>query len=299
MAHFISRQLRLAGLKSEWFHEADLDHPLSVNHNGDMEVYKNEVSRIWREFVNKSLLEDTILVFEACYLNNCLETLFIHNEPLDEIIKFSLLLEEILKPLNPCLIYLFQADTRKALEVNFNNRGDGFRKFVVDFSLDTPISRKNNWQEEEGMFVFWEEFVKMTDKAFESLSIKKLRIDNFTRRYQEYEKQVVAFLGLDLLEGPHLPEFLVKDVCGEYRPVSGHKREVSFRIYQDTQILMAGFLHYKSMLIYKGENTFEAAGWHFLFEFGRSKGREIDELNISGKDVDYLALSGIRAEKIS
>ena len=299
MAQFISRQLQYAGLKTEWFHEAAIDHPLSVDHDGNMAAYKKEVSRIWREFVNKALLEDRILVFEACYLNNCLETLFIHNEPLDEIIKFSLLLEEILKPINPCLIYLFQPDVRKALEVNFNNRGNGFRKFVIDFCLDTPVSRMKNWQDEEGMFVFWEEFVKMTEKAFNVLQIKKLRIDNSDRRYDQYKKQVLAFLGLNQLEGPHSRKTLVKDICGDYLPVSGHKKEVSFRIYEENQKLMAGFLNYRSELIYRGGTSFDVAGWYFVFEFERSEGKDVDILNISGKDVDYLVLSGIRAEKIS
>ena len=299
MAQFISRQLLLSGYPSEWFHEAALDHPLSVDDVDDMEVYKSAVLKTWRSFVERALAENKIVVFEACYFNNCLETLFLHTEPLSKIMDFALNLQEIIKPLNPCLIYLVQPDTRKALAVNFSNRGEGFKNFVIDFSVNTPVSQRNNWLGEEGMFTFWEQFVNMTHQAFENLSIKKLRIDNSLRNYPFYENQVLEFLGLTYQAGLQPNKSLLTEICGEYLPVSGHKRDVCFRVFKEGQNLMAGFLNYKCKLIYTGGASFDAAGWYFVFDFERSKRGGINILNIRGNDVEYLALSGIRAEKVS
>ena len=299
MAQFVSRQLLLSAYPSEWFHEAAFEHPLSVDDVEDMGIYKSAVFNIWHEFVKRSLNTEKTHVFDACYFNNCLETLFIHNESVQKIKEFAQNLQEIIKPLNPCLIYLFQPDTRKALEVNFSNRGESFKNFVIDFSEKTPVSQKNNWLGEEGMFTFWEQFVGMTHQVFEILSIKKLRIDNSLKCYSDYEKQVLDFLGLIYQTGPQPDESLLTEICGEYLPVSGHKREVRFKIYRENQNLIAGFLNYKCKLIHLGGKSFEAAGWYFVFDFERSKEEEIYILNIRGNDVDYLVLSGIKAKKIA
>lgn len=71
----------------------------------------------WKNFVEQALINDFVYVFECCFLQNPITTLMArHNLPLNEIHNHISALSEIVKPLQPKLVYLAPCDPRATLE---------------------------------------------------------------------------------------------------------------------------------------------------------------------------------------
>jgi hypothetical protein len=71
----------------------------------------------WQSFAARAAAEDVTYVFECCFLQNPTTTLLArHNLPVETIRRHIWALAEIVRPLQPRLIYLVQTDVRATLE---------------------------------------------------------------------------------------------------------------------------------------------------------------------------------------
>ena len=74
----------------------------------------------WKAFTEAALQAEITYVFECCFLQNPLTMLLAkYNAPASDSIRLIHSMLEIVKPLNPILVYLYQKNTRSALEKIF------------------------------------------------------------------------------------------------------------------------------------------------------------------------------------
>lgn len=118
----------------------------------------------WTAFVDHVRSSGQVMVIEACFFNNLIESLLAHNVAGPEIIQYYHELEKVVEPLNPALIYLTPNDVHQALENNFCNRGPGFTDFVIELATGTPYAKQRGLQGYAGMVTFWQGFVALTDR---------------------------------------------------------------------------------------------------------------------------------------
>jgi thymidylate kinase len=126
MAHFIARQLQYYGARAYWVHEAESPHPISIDVGAGIEPYMEEMQVRWAAFVDKTESSGEVVVVEACFFNNLIETLLAHDVDRRRIVSYGYDLQKIIAPLKPALVYLTQRDVVQALDRNFLNRGEGF-----------------------------------------------------------------------------------------------------------------------------------------------------------------------------
>ncbi len=290
MAHFVARQHHKNDIPARWIHEGELSHPVFVDDvEDDLEQFKTEMLQKWQTFVRSIGTSNEVVIIEASFFNNLMDTLFMHNVETDAIIAYYEQLQIIIAPLNPILIYLTQDDVPKALRKNYANRGEGFVQFVIDLCDNTPYAQKHNLTGYEGTFTFWQDFVTLTDTLFAHSRFGKLRIENSAGDWERYNQEVTAFLGLS-----HVPEYTLSEkdadrYVGVY--VDGeHNRR--FRVSYENGALGINLMA-QTKLVPQGEHHFAAESWHFVIQF------EDERLKIGGQDIDYLELVGTVAIKES
>jgi hypothetical protein len=83
----------------------------------ELETHQRLIRDRWRRFVESARAGDEVFVFECCYLQNLLTIAQLkHNLPRVEARRHVDAITEILRPLNPLLIYLSRRDVRAALQ---------------------------------------------------------------------------------------------------------------------------------------------------------------------------------------
>lgn len=294
-AHFIARQLRYHGFNARWIHEGELPHPVECDEFEDVNKFTNGMRQKWEDFASHIHSAGEITVIEASFYNNLFETMFAHNVGFSTIIRYSLQLQEVIRHLNPALIYLKQGDLPNALEQNFTDRGNGFKDFVIKFATDTPYARGRNLVGYDGMVTFWQGFETLTDALFVKCIMDKLMIDVSSRDWVKSRQQITRFLSIPLTPEKTIPAGEARRYVGTYYD---EERNQEIDINLENQILTANiFLKVRTPLIYKEENVFLAKGWHYKIRFLPDDTRVITKLVIDGHDIDYLSLVGTKAAK--
>jgi len=297
MAHFIARQLHYNGIPASWVHEGEEPHPILVDVESGIEDYMAEMLKRWVAYVDQVGLSDKVVVVEACFFNNLMETLLAHNVDRPKILQYADALQVLIQPLNPTLVYLVQEDVEKALERNFKDRGKGFMNDVIRYTTETPFARRRDWEGYDGMLKFWQAFVGLTDELFQRCRIRKLRIDNSEGNWSDCNQQVLGSLSIALIPKQGVSSSEAIGLIGAYKD---RKSDVEFTVqYDDGELTINLFSEVRTRLVRWTENVFITEGWHFEVSFEPDGFSDASVMKIGGKDVDYLQLVGTVADKIS
>jgi len=295
MAHFIARQLEYNGIAASWLHEGEFSHPILTDLDTSIENYIAQVRANWVAFVDQVGSSTEVRVVEACFFSNLLETLMAYNVAGSRIVQFAAELQAFSEPLNPTLVYLVQEDLEQALVRNFDNRGTGFRDFVIDLATSTPLAKDRGWEGYAGMLLYWQEFVALTDELFKGFPYRKLKIDNTAGDWETYNRQVTDLLSISLISEQTISPAEASRLVGLYKDKhSGRNLTVRF---EGGKLCINLFLTVWTRLVRRAENEFLAEGWPFEINFEVDDSNRACMMKIGGRDIDYLALVGTVAEK--
>ena len=297
MAHFIARQLQYNGISAGWVHEGEKPHPILRDVTTSIDSYMAKIRANWITFIDQIKASDEVRVLEASFFNNLFETLLSYNVESLRIIQFSDELQALMEPLNPTLIYLAQDDVEKALERNFNRRGDGFKEYVIKFATSTPLAQKKGWEGYDGMVLFWQAFVSLTDELYQRYRFRKLTIDNSAGDWEKYKQQVLDFLGIPFVQEQKILQAEALPLIGRYKD-RGSDRMFTVQ-FDEGELTINVFLNVRSGLVRHTKNGFFAEGWPFEISFETDELIGNSILQIGGKDVDYLKLVGTTADMVS
>lgn len=298
LAHFIARQLRYHGIDASWIHEGELGHPLSLEVDSrDIDRFMQAAGAKWQRLVRHIASSEETIVLEAGLFNNLLETLFLQNVPTSKIYHYSDVLQDIIQPIQPALVYLTHSDVRKALSESFTRRGAGFKDFVIKFATTTPYAQHRGLVDYEGMIEFWQGFVALTDQLYDRFRFQKITLPNPADNWESLKQQVLDFLSIKYIVEKQLSEDKVADFTGTYKDWR-NGREFTIR-YQNHDLIANLFLDDWTHLIPETGSSFIAEGWHFIIRFEKDISGKIASMQIEGQDVDYLSLVGTVAKKVA
>jgi hypothetical protein len=213
-------------------------------------------------------------------------------------VRYGETLQTIIEPLNPVLVYLVQDDMERALERSFEDRGEEFKEYVIQFTTDTPLAKRRGLQGYEGMVMFWQEFLAITDELFQRYHIRKIRVDNSAGNWDEYNRQVMEYLMIPLIPEQRASQEEAMKLVGVYQDRDSGR---AFTVYYEAGVLSINLLlDVKTRLVRQAVNVFLTEGWHFEISFEAANGSSgINMLRIGGSNVDYLRLAGTVADKVT
>lgn len=147
---------------------ADYDFP-------NFETERMKILEKWRSFTEKSD-KDVVYVFNCIFLQNPMcETMMRFG--MDETASQSYISEisEIIKPLNPVIIYIDQPDVKKAIDRVIDERGNDWLNAVIDYHISQGYGKEKNLSGYEGYIKCLEE-----RKVRELKILQALDIDYYT-----------------------------------------------------------------------------------------------------------------------
>jgi hypothetical protein len=111
----------------------------------------------WRSFANLAYQENRIYVFECCFLQNPLTMYLGRNaESIVASQDFILEIAEIIRHLDPCLVYLNPGDVETTLSRVAKTRPPAWLDFVIAYHTQQGHGKVQGWQGFEGLVKFYE-----------------------------------------------------------------------------------------------------------------------------------------------
>ncbi|MCX7772195.1 MAG: hypothetical protein N2376_03680 [Clostridia bacterium] len=129
----------------------------------------------WKEFTDKALHQEQYTIFECCFLQNQMCELmarFNRDEP--EIEEQLKAIADIIRPLNPLIIYLGVSDVQKRLDEIVPTRPKEWLKFVIDYHTRQGYGLAHGLEGYEGLVIFYKE-----RQRIEKSMLPKLHLDTF------------------------------------------------------------------------------------------------------------------------
>ena len=207
LSAWITRQLCQHGYAAEHVPERFSSHPTSVTRtlphwrkiwldiSNDAFIAQSQAN--WRKLVESALTSSTIYVFDGQFFHGDMTNLMIANTPRHQLTAYIDSLAEILQPLQPTFIYLYQQDVSQALEGVAHERGASWLRLQIDWKVKSLYGAQHGYQGLAGWLQLYRDFRLLTDELYERLPMRKVAIENSAQEWQQYEVQVLDFLGLN------------------------------------------------------------------------------------------------------
>ncbi|MBD5537445.1 MAG: GNAT family N-acetyltransferase [Lachnospiraceae bacterium] len=176
-AAMIADELNKKGKKVVCVDEGVQEHPADYADYDfpDFETERMKILEKWRSFVEKSD-KDTIYVFNCIFLQNPMcETMMRFGMENTASQNYISEIAEIIKPLNPIIIYINQPNVKEAINSVLDERGNDWLNAVIDYHISQGYGKQNNFSGYEGYIECLEE------RKIRELSIlQALDIDYYT-----------------------------------------------------------------------------------------------------------------------
>ncbi len=118
--------------------------------------HKQIMRQSWKNFVTRAIRDDFTYVFECCFLQNPITTLLArHNQPIAAIHQHLLDLAEMIRTLEPRLIYLAPPDPRSTLENVRQERPQDWADYVTWYLTEQEFGKAHGLKGFKGVIDFY------------------------------------------------------------------------------------------------------------------------------------------------
>lgn len=157
------------------------------------ETEKTLMLRKWREFCNNAD-NDTVYVFNCCLLQNPMcETMMRFGFPMERSAAYIKEIAEIIKPLDPVVIYLKNDDIAECVRKTAAER-EGWLDGVIEYHTNGAYGKSISAQGFDGYIQCLEERQRRELSILSGLPVKSFVIENAHRDWTEAYDKISRFL---------------------------------------------------------------------------------------------------------
>jgi hypothetical protein len=158
-------------------------------------TYCRLAAKRWQEFAEKTVLAEDVTIFESCFLQNPLTVLIgKHNVTAADAIRHLRMVTATIQPLQPIVIYLWQPDTRAALERIARERPSTWKEFLIGYFTQQGWGKATGASGFDGVIAFYEMRKRLEFELLRDLEMTTLLLDNTHYDWTESQRAVTAFL---------------------------------------------------------------------------------------------------------
>jgi len=264
-----------------WLHEECENHPIRHNEFSfgaldtaeGMELNRIGMLKKWAAFKDSIWSSGKICITEGCLLH-AYDRYFIHSiwDENDLVIYYSQVVD-VIRELNPLIVFLYRPDLRKSLEKAFTARGRWWRDLILRRDDLHVYFRNHEYVDENSMFAAIEyEQIKMME-IFERLQCSKIKVDTSEEQWDQYVQEILACLGLAYRSVASHP-FEMKQYLGTYRLQNGAEDDEWIIQYDDMNNCLYTTLFWPYMpMRCLAENVFELISFPVELHFQKTRGR--------------------------
>lgn len=149
----------------------------------------------WRDFAERLVSTDEIIILECCFFQNPMCMLLAKSNADQSVItQYILELADIIQPLQPVLIYLYQEDIRKTLDKVSAERSSEWLDFVIWYYTEQEYGKAYQLSGLDGLIESLKVRRTLELEILEQLNINKLLIDNSSLHWEQIQQKLIDYL---------------------------------------------------------------------------------------------------------
>lgn len=161
--------------------------------------YTEVITKKWKSFVSTSEKADCFYIFERCFLQNPITTMMAHHNMSNAYIKEHIRnISEILKPLNPLIIFLDTNDVRKNFNYIKKNRLIEWYNFVEDYVTNQEYGKEYSLKGYDGLITFYNNLKEVALQSYKVLDFVKINLENSKHNWKTNREIVEDFISRHL-----------------------------------------------------------------------------------------------------
>lgn len=170
--------------------------------NFSLEKYIELALEKWADFSENALLDkDTVYILDSSIFQYQIFRFMFKKAPYEKLEKFISKLVDIVKPLNPSLIYLFRDNPEATIDFFEKERGKNVWDSIWKRDKEEPYYQDKP-QGAEGVKQFFRDYAHYAKSLFNSVECNKIAIEISQADWPRYENEMLAFLRIKNISSP-------------------------------------------------------------------------------------------------
>jgi hypothetical protein len=160
-----------------------------------LESYCRLALQRWQTFTDHIQGLHTLSIMECCLLQNPLTVaLARHNAPPQSVVTQVKAVAEVIRPLNPLVIYMSPANIRQVLEYVAFERPIVWQDFVIHYITHQAYGKAHNLHGYEGVIAFNEMRQALELEILPQLDLCVFKVDDPVRDWELSQKKILNFV---------------------------------------------------------------------------------------------------------
>lgn len=207
-----------------WLHEECKNHPIRANefNCGDLTSKEGMQSNLtdmltkWRNLVSNIIENHNIYIMEGCLLHQLDRYLLQSIWSINEIRKYYTLVIEILKPLNPIVIFLYRPNIKNSFLKAFEDRGEWWKQIILEKPDPVGFFKHNEYIDDESIYKALSYEQNQMKLVFDKLECKKIELNTTDEKWRDYVHDILKYCGFPIIKND-LIELKDDKYCGKYK----------------------------------------------------------------------------------
>jgi hypothetical protein len=278
-AQLLYGNLHRHGYAVKLIHEFYSPHPIHELNTEEPKIWISKTLANWRDLADTLVETNEIMIMDGTLFQCTIGVLLEMDVKVPIIRQYANQIPDILKPLNPILIYFYQNDVEKALTTAYQQREDKWRRRVNAFVLDAKFFKNRKLCGLDGYIEYNRVLRNLTDSLYSEYDLRKISIENSSGDWNRYHHIIAEFLSVPLIETDNIQH---SDYVGVYRD-SESTRECLIK-KNDNKLEIHGYYTMPKYLLLKECDNFFVQGKPIELLFQRNKFGLINVMQIKGPD---------------
>lgn len=179
------------------FYEEDLFQSLSRYdiYELALDLHQELVLERWRSFVEHCVQSDEIIVLECCFIQNPVTVFMVkHDKTAPEAEQYIRILEGIIRPLDPLLLYVDQQDLKASFLKAVRERPEYWFEGFAQYYTSQGYGLHHGLKGMEGILRILNDRQELERSIYDSLKINKQMIDNSRFDKEQMREQLSSII---------------------------------------------------------------------------------------------------------
>jgi uridine kinase len=276
-AQLLYSNLHRHGYAVKLIHEFYRSHPIHELNIEEPKIWISKTLANWHNLTDTLVKANEIMIMDGTLFQCTIGVLLEMDVEVAVIRQYANQIPDILKPLNPILIYFYQNDIERAIRTAYEQREDNWRRRVNDFVSSARFFENRKLCGLDGYIEYNRVLRNITDNLYSEYDLRKISIENSDGDWNRYHHIIAEFLSVPLIEPDNVQH---SDYVGVYRHGES-TRECLIR-KNHNRLEINGYYTIPKYLILKERDNFFVQGKPVELLFRRNKFGLIDAMEIEG-----------------
>ena len=292
-AQWLAGELERQGRPARWVYEGEVPHPVVGHSPVPPRDWKEILGRRldgWSRFVASVRAGETAVVVDSAFLQTSVVLTLRRNLDGEVIRMFVARIADIIRPLDPALVYFRAPDPATAFRAICDKRGMAWTLQHIGGFDGSAWARTRGASGMDGVLAYWREHAALCDAAAADAGLRTVTVGPEVGDWPSRRRHIATFLGLT---APASAAVVVPDLArfvGSYRNERGRHARLSIH---DGGLAIDGLLWHRNRLVPRAPSLFEAESWPFRLTFEADPSGGVARVHLEGPDLPYTRLAGV------